>query len=121
IFFFYEDDQENIVNEKGNDPVETNDQEDNIQLHILLKLQQYSNIQLELSTVDTNDFVTAVNHQPLKNGEKKAAKSPNPKSNKYTGMDKYRLIMLILGKLLKAAQAGRQLSIQKCTAQRWWK
>ncbi|CAO3640728.1 unnamed protein product [Cunninghamella echinulata] len=57
----------------------------------------------------------------IKNEEKKVAKSPNCKSNKYTEMDKYRLIMLILEKLLKAAQAGRQLGIQERTAQRWWK
>ncbi|CAO3619058.1 unnamed protein product [Cunninghamella echinulata] len=36
-------------------------------------------------------------------------------------MDKYRLIMLILDSLLKAAQAGRQLGIQERTTQRWWK
>ncbi|KAI9303253.1 hypothetical protein BJ944DRAFT_279149 [Cunninghamella echinulata] len=68
-----------------------------------------------------NDDVTAVDLQPLKNEEEKVAKNPNRKYNKYTEMDKYRLIMLILEKLLKAGQAGRQLGIQERTAQRWWK
>ncbi|KAI9308534.1 hypothetical protein BJ944DRAFT_227652 [Cunninghamella echinulata] len=119
--FFYEDGQGNIVNEKRDNPLESNDQEDSIQLDILLKLQQYSNIQLELPKVDMNGDVIAVDLQPLKNEEKKVAKSPIRNCNKYTEMDKYRLIMLILEKLLKAGQAGRQLGIQERTAQRWWK
>ncbi|KAI9301861.1 hypothetical protein BJ944DRAFT_233545 [Cunninghamella echinulata] len=74
------------------------------------------NLALRDKTEEEDNEVVQI--KQLKNEEKKVVKSTSRKNNKYTEMDKYRLIVLILEKLLKAAQAGRQLGIQEQKSKR---